>query len=71
MKEDNWPPPKGTYHGEVKCRHRSKPAEPFGKEGQYGFIHRITPAGRHIPAQAFVEWEDFHTWEKLSDLLPA
>lgn len=59
----------GTYPDGLKCKHRGKPAEPYAREGQHGHIIRITPAARGIPAQAFVQWEDFTTWEKLSELM--
>lgn len=67
-----------------RVRHRSKPAEPFAQPGAHGRITRtrdegplrITPARRGIPAMAHVQWGDeergvFHTWEKLSDLIPS
>jgi hypothetical protein len=62
-----------------KVRHRGTPAEPFATPGMYGRIVRsredgplrVTPAARGIPAQAYVDWGDFCTWEKLSDLMPA
>lgn len=54
----------------LRCRHRETPAEPYGRPGQYGVIRRITPAARGIPAQAFVQWDDFTTWERLSVLSP-
>lgn len=64
----------------IKIQHRSKPSEPFGREGQHGLVLRITPAYRTIPAQAYCKWEmvvgkDFplprvyYTWEKLTDLI--
>lgn len=55
----------------LRCRHKGTPAEPYGRPGQYGVIRRITPAARGIPATAFVIWENFSTWEKLGNLLPA
>ncbi len=58
----------GSYPEGIKCRHKSKPAEPFAKEREFGFIQRITPASRGIPAQAFVEWDGYTTWERLTDL---
>lgn len=58
----------GTYPDGIKCKHKTKPSEPFAEEKQHGVIHRITPAARGIPAQAFVLWKDFSTWERLTDL---
>lgn len=58
----------GTYPEGIKCRHKSKPAEPFAKDREYGYIFRITPRQGGIPAQAFVEWDGYSTWEKLEDL---
>ena len=52
----------------VRCRHRSVPGEPFARPGLFGLIMRVAPAGRGIPALAFVEWDGFSTWERLSDL---
>jgi len=37
------------------------------KSGQK-FVPRITPSGKGIPAMAHVNWGDYDTWEKLSDL---
>jgi hypothetical protein len=59
----------GTPENPIKVQHRSKPSEPFGREGQFGLAFRITPAYRSIPAQAYVQWDDFYTWEKLTDLV--
>lgn len=79
MNKRNWPPATGSYYfnpetdeydRRPRCRHRSSPAEPFGRDGQHGLVLRVTPAGPSIPAQAFVEWDGFSTWERLSDLLP-
>lgn len=59
----------GTYPEGIKCRHKSKPAEPFAKEREFGLISRITPGSGGIPAQAHVVWDgEYATWEKLSDL---
>lgn len=60
-----------------KVRHVGKPAEPFAAVGAHGHITRtredgplrITPAARGIPAMAHVDWGDFCTWERLSDLI--
>lgn len=60
-----------------KVRHRTRPSEPFGQSGAYGKITRthdegplrVTPAARGIPAQAYVDWGDFCTWERLNDLV--
>lgn len=63
----------------LKVRHKNRPSEPWGQQGQFGEITlangrpRITPAGRGIPAQAHVHWVEengpgFVTWERLSDL---
>lgn len=61
-----------------RVRHRSTPAEPWGKPGECGTIARtaednlrITPAGNGIPAQAYVQWDadpSYQTWERLADL---
>ena len=58
----------GTYPEGIKCRHKSKPAEPFSKEREFGYISRITPGSGGIPAQAHVVWDEYSTWEKLADL---
>lgn len=66
-----------------KVRHRSTPAEPFGRPGAHGRITRtredgplrVTPAHRGIPAMAHIAWEggepigEYHTWERLTDLI--
>jgi hypothetical protein len=59
----------GIYPGGIKCKHKSKPAEPFAREKQHGVIYRVTPGTGGIPAQAFVQWEDCGTWERLADLI--
>ena len=70
--EENWPPATGSYdEPRPRCRHRTKPAEPFAPPRAYGEILRVTPATRGVRAQAFVYWGDFYTWENLSSLLPA
>lgn len=66
-----YPQPNDEYDRRPRCRHRTQPSEPYGREGQHGHILRVTPADRGIPAHAFIDWGDFATWEKLSDLLPA
>ena len=58
----------GTYPEGIKCRHKSKPAEPFAKEREFGYILRITPSSRGNPAQGFVDWDGYTTWERLEDL---
>jgi hypothetical protein len=60
----------GTPKNPIRVQHRTQPSEPFAREGQFGLALRITPAYRTIPAQAFCQWEDFTTWEKLTDLVP-
>lgn len=57
------------YNINDKVRHRIKPSEPFAVPGQYGHILRVTPSYRTVPAQAYINWGDFFTWEKLSDLI--
>lgn len=62
----------------MKVQHKTRPAEPWGKVKQMGDVsfykdgaakkYRITPGNKGIPAQAFVNWGDFETWERLSDL---
>jgi hypothetical protein len=54
----------------TRVQHRNKPAEPWAHKGQFGNVLRVTPAYRCLPAQAFVAWDDFTTWEKLADLIP-
>ena len=70
--EENWPPATGSYeeYG-PRCRHKTKPAEPFAQLRAYGEILRVTPAVNGVPAQAFVQWEGYETWEKLTALVPA
>ena len=51
-----------------RIRHRGKPAEPFARLGDYGVIVRVTPAAPGIPAQAYVDWGEYATWERLNDL---
>ena len=65
----------GTYPEGIRCRHKSKPAEPFAKDREHGYVHRITPSSGINPAQAFVEWDGvgvsasgYTTWEKLDSL---
>lgn len=58
----------GIYPEGIRCRHKGKPAEPFADHKPFGYIQRITPAGPGTPAQAFVNWGDFLTWEKLTDV---
>jgi hypothetical protein len=58
----------GSYPEGIRCRHKATPSEPFAKEREFGYIIRITPASRGIPAQAFVQWDEYTTWEKLQDL---
>ena len=58
----------GSYPEGIRVRHNGKPSEPFAKEGAFGSAIRVTPAGSGIPAQAFVQWDGFETWEKLTDL---
>jgi hypothetical protein len=52
----------------TRVKHRGKPAEPWAQEGQFGHVVRVTPGYRGVPAQAFVQWDGFTTWEKLADL---
>lgn len=52
-----------------KVKHVTKPSEPFGEVGAVGHVVRVTPAARQIPAQAYIAWDDFYTWEKLTDLV--
>lgn len=60
-----------------KVRHRGQPAEPFATPGAFGRItrtydegpFRVTPAARGIPAQAYVDWDGYQTWENLNDLI--
>lgn len=58
----------GTYPSGISCRHKGKPAEPFAKEREFGHILRVTPGSGINPAQAFVEWDGYTTWERLHDL---
>lgn len=77
VNQDKWPPMKGTYTPQkpedkpLMCRHRGRPSESWGKPGEYGIVHRVTPGHRQIPAQALIEWDGYTTWERLADLLPA
>jgi hypothetical protein len=57
-------------HPGLRVRHKSKPQEPFSKEGEFGTVIRVTPAARMIPAQCYVDWETCQTWERQSDLVP-
>lgn len=59
----------GSYPEGIKCQHKHRPAEPFANRGEHGYIMRITPSVGHIPAQAFVDWDGYTTWEKLDDLI--
>lgn len=52
----------------MRVRHLARPAEPYGAIGAYGKVIRVTPSGGYIPAQAFVQWDGFTTWERLTDL---
>ena len=58
----------GTCPEGIRCRHKSKPAEPFAKEREHGSIWRVTPSSGINPAQAFVQWDGYTTWEKLDNL---
>lgn len=58
----------GTFPEGIRCKHKSKPAEPFAKERELGHILRITPGSGINPAQAFVDWGEYTTWERLHDL---
>lgn len=56
-----------------RVSHTSRPAEPWGQLGAIGRVLRVTPSGRMIPAQAYIEWvvdESFtyHTWERCKEL---
>lgn len=86
-KKQSWPPKAGVYpmdqrvlvNGKMKtvtleppkCRHRGKPAEPFLREGSFGVIRRVTSTQKGIPAMAYVQWEDWATWESLVNLAPS
>ena len=39
--------------------------------GQHGVVYRVTPAEKDIPAMAYIKWDEFSSWEKLSDLAPS
>ena len=58
----------GTFPDGIACRHKSKPAEPFAREHEHGLILRITPSSGINPAQGFVDWGGYTTWEKLDSL---
>ncbi len=46
-----------------------KPAEPYAIPGQLGRVLVAKPGkGKSLPAQAYVEWDDFYTWERCADL---
>lgn len=51
-----------------RVRHVVKPSEPFATTSARGTVSRVTPAAPGYPAQAYVDWGDYATWEKLSDL---
>lgn len=59
-----------------RVKHKSTPAEPWAKPNEHGTITRnhpdgplrITPAGNGAPAMAYVQWDDYATWERLADL---
>jgi len=58
----------GTYPEGIRCRHKAKPAEPFAKPREYGYILRVTPSSGVSPAQGFVDWDGYTTWERLDSL---
>lgn len=60
--------PAGTYSEGIGCKHKSKPAEPFAKPHEFGYIKRVTPGRGVCPAQAFVDWGEYTTWERLDQL---
>lgn len=56
-----------------RVSHHSRPAEPWGHPGAIGRVLRVTPSGRMIPAQAYIEWGNdetgyYHTWEHCKDM---
>lgn len=54
---------------DTRVTHRGTPAEPYATPRQRGWLLRTTPSkGRLIPAQGYVDWGAFQTWEKLCDL---
>ena len=51
-----------------RVKHKGKPSEPFSKEGEQGYVYRMAPGFRNIPAMAYVQWDGYATWERLKDL---